>query len=101
MSTGTKKNRINTKRVKQFLLDHDTNVVQLSERMNKLREDPKEKPANVSTLINGFENFTVDRFKLLVQATGLPPNDLLPWEQWIAETKKKSGGQQNVTKKSR
>ena len=92
MSEGNKQNRINTNRIKKALLDQGLAMRGLAEKMNNLRDKPKEKPVPVSTMINGFENFTIDRFKILIQATGLAPNELLPWQEWVAEAKTKEGG---------
>lgn len=92
MSTGVKKSRINTKRIKKYLIENNITQNELAERMNKMRSTPKEITPPISLFVNGFENFTIDRFILLVQTTGLPPNELLPWQEWVSEAKNREGG---------
>lgn len=71
----------NTK-YKRLLLDRNIQQKDVSDKtgINKTM---------VNLITNGYSNITVKTLKKLVQFHRCSPNDILEWERWIAEAKKK------------
>lgn len=71
----------NTK-YKRFLAEHELDQKKVAEQAGIT------KPM-INLIVNGYSNITVKTLKKLVVLHNISPNDILDWEKWIRDAKKK------------